>query len=383
MEISLKHGKVHLSFDEGRLAYTVGNKFSVIEPEDAPFLSFFVSKVLHLKEIQIWQNGYAYDHFSYSASDEEAASLDVFVEAVTSWGASHGYGKLYDFKSDARDSRVLKRAIERGTAAQAGVDSNAFADVDKKRVIHKELIDFQYAADREAVGNSTIYQLNDFSIVFSFKHAALFAPVKLSYAGSSYHTETVTKEVSPATPIQVTKKRHGLAGAVIGTLIAPGVGTVAGALIGSTKGQDVVTGGQAAVTETKQRQVEDRMPLELTLLQLATGKTISLALRVYHSQYVALAKFKFFEMPEAPGGTAASLNDLVNNSRSLDDLPPLDDEPVLQHYPDAGLNPKPAPQPVISDDVVTQLERLKKLLDDGILTQSEFDEQKSKILSGN
>ena len=34
------------------------------------------------------------------------------------------------------------------------------------------------------------------------------------------------------------------------------------------------------------------------------------------------------------------------------------------------------------DDMVAQLENLKKLLDEGILTQAEFDMQKQKLLAG-
>jgi hypothetical protein len=35
------------------------------------------------------------------------------------------------------------------------------------------------------------------------------------------------------------------------------------------------------------------------------------------------------------------------------------------------------------DDMVTQLENLKKLLDEGVLTQAEFDMQKQKLLSAS
>ena len=34
-------------------------------------------------------------------------------------------------------------------------------------------------------------------------------------------------------------------------------------------------------------------------------------------------------------------------------------------------------------DMVTQLENLKKLLDEGVLTQAEFDMQKQKLLAGS
>ena len=43
----------------------------------------------------------------------------------------------------------------------------------------------------------------------------------------------------------------------------------------------------------------------------------------------------------------------------------------------------PAPAPSAGgSDMVAQLENLKKLLDEGILTQAEFDMQKQKLLAG-
>ena len=50
-----------------------------------------------------------------------------------------------------------------------------------------------------------------------------------------------------------------------------------------------------------------------------------------------------------------------------------------QAQPQYAPPPPPAPAPA-GEDMVTQLEKLKKLLDDGILTQAEFDAQKAKIL---
>jgi hypothetical protein len=45
--------------------------------------------------------------------------------------------------------------------------------------------------------------------------------------------------------------------------------------------------------------------------------------------------------------------------------------------------PAPAAPEVGSDDMVTQLTNLKSLLDQGILTQAEFDMQKQKLLAGS
>jgi Short C-terminal domain len=43
----------------------------------------------------------------------------------------------------------------------------------------------------------------------------------------------------------------------------------------------------------------------------------------------------------------------------------------------------PAAPDVGSDEMVAQLQNLKKLLDEGVLTQAEFDSQKQKLLSGS
>ena len=44
--------------------------------------------------------------------------------------------------------------------------------------------------------------------------------------------------------------------------------------------------------------------------------------------------------------------------------------------------PPPPAAPAVGGDMVAQLESLKKLLDEGILTQAEFDMQKQKLLAG-
>ena len=56
----------------------------------------------------------------------------------------------------------------------------------------------------------------------------------------------------------------------------------------------------------------------------------------------------------------------------------------LQAQPQAAPEPQYAPPAPAAggDDMVAQLENLKKLLDEGILTQAEFDLQKQKLLSG-
>jgi len=58
-----------------------------------------------------------------------------------------------------------------------------------------------------------------------------------------------------------------------------------------------------------------------------------------------------------------------------------------QAQPQSAPEPQYAPPPpapaVGGDDMVAQLENLKKLLDEGVLTQAEFDMQKQKLLSAS
>ena len=57
--------------------------------------------------------------------------------------------------------------------------------------------------------------------------------------------------------------------------------------------------------------------------------------------------------------------------------------PAAQANQQYAPEPPPAPAQAGGTDMVTQLENLKKLLDDGVLTQAEFDAQKQKILASS
>ena len=54
-----------------------------------------------------------------------------------------------------------------------------------------------------------------------------------------------------------------------------------------------------------------------------------------------------------------------------------------QYAPPPPAPAAPAPASAGSDDMVEQLTNLKSLLDQGILTQAEFDMQKQKLLAGS
>jgi hemolysin activation/secretion protein len=76
---------------------------------------------------------------------------------------------------------------------------------------------------------------------------------------------------------------------------------------------------------------------------------------------------------------AAAAEDQQN--QQIADLQAQEAQP--QYAPEPQYAPPPAAPAVGGDDMVAQLENLKKLLDEGVLTQAEFDMQKQKLLSAS
>jgi hypothetical protein len=88
------------------------------------------------------------------------------------------------------------------------------------------------------------------------------------------------------------------------------------------------------------------------------------------------------------GGTAYAANKYGQN-KAMNQMAEEDQEARLQQLEAqqaaqaAPAAPAaPAASGAGSEDMVAQLQNLKKLLDEGVLTQAEFDLQKQKILAG-
>ena len=78
---------------------------------------------------------------------------------------------------------------------------------------------------------------------------------------------------------------------------------------------------------------------------------------------------------------AAAAEDQQN--QQIADLQAQQAPPQYAPEPQYAPPPAPAAPEVGGEDMVTQLENLKKLLDEGVLTQAEFDMQKQKLLSAS
>ena len=66
-----------------------------------------------------------------------------------------------------------------------------------------------------------------------------------------------------------------------------------------------------------------------------------------------------------------------NGSREAEEQAAVETPP-----PEAAPPPEAPPPPMTQADQVEALKNLKELLDSGVLTQEEFDQQKQKILNG-
>ena len=67
-----------------------------------------------------------------------------------------------------------------------------------------------------------------------------------------------------------------------------------------------------------------------------------------------------------------------SQDQQIEDLQAQQDQQQYAPQPPAAAAPEAG-----GADMVTQLENLKKLLDEGVLTQAEFDMQKQKLLSAS
>lgn len=233
------------------------------------------------------------------------------------------------------------------TDAQLRVQTQANAKRQLKDQIER-YESIKFVSGKEAVNAgffSSIYQLNNGEVVFNIDTPINFIIRNINFAGPSYHEET-----KATGKVTTKKKRHGLAGSVVGTVLAPGVGTIAGAVVGHGMGKDKTTDNRDSSTY----QVEDDSNLTLTLENVETKKIVVIGLAAKQADYQKLLNFKVFPLEDV---LTAPKENKINNSNVE------------------------TPSQAIDNTVVTELKQLKELLDEEIITQDEFDQKKKQLLN--
>ena len=82
-------------------------------------------------------------------------------------------------------------------------------------------------------------------------------------------------------------------------------------------------------------------------------------------------------------GTKSAQAQAAEQAARPADRRPAGEQTAAQYAPPPARRPVAAAPAVGGADMVTQLENLKKLLDEGVLTQAEFDTQKQKLLASS
>lgn len=184
---------------------------------------------------------------------------------------------------------------------------------------------------------STMRQKEDGSVYFNFSDSVLYDIVSYSWNGPEYE-EVIKSDTQTST----TKKKKGkagkmTAGALVGTMLFPGVGTAVGAAIGAGgKGKENIS-GQENTTQTVSKVEKDTTAI-IVLRNKDTQRTVSLTIKC---------------------------NTDINSKLSCFDVPMQNEVKYKSSDAIAALN---------------GIKALKELLDMGAITQEEFDAKKKELL---
>lgn len=209
-------------------------------------------------------------------------------------------------------------------------------------------------APKSFLGN-TMYQLDDNTVIFNLDDPVFFNLSTVEFAGAKYHEEVSNQGQEDTKSKSKTKKHsHGLGGALLGTALLPGVGTIAGAIAGSHNGKSKTEGESSTTSSSTStaRQVEDPSSTTLTLVKASDGEEVQIIVETKTADYQKLTTFKTIDKPTSDN--AAPVEENTNNSA--------------------------APVSSSSDDAIEQIRKFKGLLDDGIISQDEFDAKKKELL---
>lgn len=199
---------------------------------------------------------------------------------------------------------------------------------------------------------SHIYQLKDGRVYFKNNFIDFFYLLSIEFAGPRFKSVTTesSQESVNADTLEKTKKKGKsgkvAAGAVIGTMIAPGLGTVVGAYAGG-KGKDKKKKKTSQKIDTKSRatsttqEVEEKSTCTLKVERISDRKILSIIAKVDSEG--------FYELSSG-----------------------------METKTELGLEEKV--RVITSEEAITKLKELKELVDIGILSESEFDEKKVEYL---
>lgn len=189
-----------------------------------------------------------------------------------------------------------------------------------------------------ATNTSTMFQRQDGTVYFNTNFNDRFLFIDYSWNGPMY--ETTVNSTTNTTGQEITKGKSGkmAAGAIVGTMLMPGVGTAVGAAVGAG-GKKKKNKSSQSNTSSIQRQTEILTPATLKFRNLETNDIVSIVIgcnSLIDSQIKGMQIIK-----------EQSVNEISKETT----------------------------------DALKGIKALKELLDMGAITQEEFDMKKQKLLN--
>ncbi len=189
-----------------------------------------------------------------------------------------------------------------------------------------------------ATSTPTMFQRQDGTVYFNTNFNDRFLLIDYSWSGPMY--ETTINSTTNTAGQEITKGKSGkmAAGAIVGTVLAPGVGTVVGAAIGAG-GKKKKNKSSHSNTSSTQKQIEILTPATLKFRNMDTNAIVSIVI---------------------------GCNSLIDSQ--IKGMQIMREQSVREVSTDAT-------------DALKGIKALKELLDMGAITQEEFDTKKQQLLN--
>lgn len=189
-----------------------------------------------------------------------------------------------------------------------------------------------------------MHQKPDGTIYFGYNTVNSYRLISYEWMGPQY--DTITNSNTNGTEIKKGKAGKIGAGAVVGTILAPGLGTAVGAAMGAgSKGKKSIQSNTTSISQQK----EIPTPATIKLKNINTGEIFGMTFNCT-TQLDAKIKALTFD-------------------NELDSSPEQPQELISETHTETSIS-----------DPYEELKKLKELLDMGVVTQEEFNEKKRQLL---
>ncbi len=246
-------------------------------------------------------------------------------------------------KAEAERQTELAKAEAERQAELAKAEAERQAELEQIRAYQDNFQNASFQIDTgyqliHASPASVMFQREDMTVFFNTNQQDRFLLIDYSWSGPQF--ETLTESTSSTHGEDITKGKSGrmAAGAVIGTVFMPVVGTAVGAAIGAGGKKKKITDSQSDSRKV-QRKTEVLTPATLKFKNLDNDQIVSI---VIGCNTLIDSQIKCFQ---------------IQREQSAQEVP------------------------INATEALKEIKALKELLDMGAITQEEFNHKKQQLLN--